>query len=69
MIGDYFSIMPNAVVGGNVTIKDKVYMGSCSNVKEKINICDSVIIGMNAAVVKNIVNPGTYVGVPAKQIK
>jgi len=69
IIGDYFSIMPNAVIGGNVTIKDKVYMGSCSNIREKINICDSVIIGMNAAIVKDITTSGTYVGVPAKKIK
>ena len=61
--------MPNAVVGGNVTINNKVYMGSCSNIKEKIKIIDNTIIGMNAAVVKNITESGTYVGVPAKKIK
>jgi UDP-3-O-[3-hydroxymyristoyl] glucosamine N-acyltransferase len=59
--------MPNAVIGGNVNIGDCVYMGSCSNIKEKINICDNVTIGMNAAVVKDINVPGTYVGVPAKK--
>lgn len=69
VIGDYFSAMPNAVVGGNVTINNKVYMGSCSNIKEKIKIIDNTIIGMNAAVVKNITESGTYVGVPAKKIK
>jgi sugar O-acyltransferase (sialic acid O-acetyltransferase NeuD family) len=68
-IGDFFSIMPNAIIGGNVTIGDCVYLGSCSNVREKTSIKDNVIIGMNAAVVKDIYEPGTYVGVPAKQIK
>jgi UDP-3-O-[3-hydroxymyristoyl] glucosamine N-acyltransferase len=61
--------MPNAIVGGNVNIKDKVYMGSCANIKEKINICSDVVIGMNAAVVKNIEELGTYVGCPATKIK
>ena len=69
VIGDYFSMMPNAIVGGNVTVKDYVYLGSCSNIREKINISPDVIIGMNAAVVKNITEGGTYVGVPAKKIK
>ena len=69
VIGDYFSAMPNAVVGGNVNIKDKVYMGGCSNIREKINISNDVIIGMNVAVVKNIDKQGTYVGVPSKKIK
>jgi sugar O-acyltransferase (sialic acid O-acetyltransferase NeuD family) len=67
--GDFFSMMPNAIVGGNVTIGDNVYLGSCSNVREKINITSDVLIGMNAAVVKDITESGTYVGVPAKKIK
>ena len=41
--------------------------GLQTNFKEKINICDNVTIRMNAAVVKDINVPGTYVGVPAKK--
>ena len=67
--GGFFSMMPNAVVGGNVTLGDNVYLGSCSNVREKINITSDVLIGMNAVVVKDITKNGTYVGVPAKKIK
>jgi sugar O-acyltransferase (sialic acid O-acetyltransferase NeuD family) len=66
MIGEYFSAMPNAVIGGNVEIGDRVYMGSCSNIREKIKISADCIIGMNGAVVKNILSPGTYLGVPAR---
>jgi sugar O-acyltransferase (sialic acid O-acetyltransferase NeuD family) len=69
IIGDYFSMMPNAIVGGNVTIGDNAYLGSCSNIKEKINITSNILIGMNAAVVKDITESGTYVGVPTKKIK
>jgi sugar O-acyltransferase (sialic acid O-acetyltransferase NeuD family) len=68
-IGDYFSAMPNAVVGGNVWIDNKVYLGSCSNIREKIKITSNITIGMNAAVVKNLTEFGIYVGVPAKKIK
>ena len=67
-IGDYFSAMPNAVIGGNVWVDDKVYIGSCSNIKEKIKIIANTTIGMNAAVVKNITESGVYVGVPTKKI-
>jgi sugar O-acyltransferase (sialic acid O-acetyltransferase NeuD family) len=67
--GGFFSMMPNAVVGGNVTPGDNVYLGSCSNIREKINITSDVLIGMNAAVVKDINKSGTYVGVPTKKIK
>ena len=69
IIGDYFSAMPCAIVGGNVNIGKKVYMGSCSNIREKTYIASNVTIGMNAAVVKAISHGGIYVGVPAKKIK
>lgn len=67
VVGNYLSMMPSAVIGGNVEIKDCVYFGSCSNVKEKIKISSNVTIGMNAAIVKNIKDSGTYIGVPAKK--
>ena len=69
IIGDYFSAMPGAIVSGNVTISDIVYMGNNSSIREKLSIHSSSIIGMNSAVVKNISEPGVYVGVPAKKIK
>jgi serine acetyltransferase len=43
-------------------------MGTNSSVREKIKISNDVIVGMNAAVVKNIEESGTYVGVPVKKI-
>lgn len=68
-IGDYFSAMPGAIVSGNVTIGDSVYLGTNSTVIEKKQISSNIIIGANGVVVKNIINPGTYVGVPAKLLK
>jgi sugar O-acyltransferase (sialic acid O-acetyltransferase NeuD family) len=66
IIGNYFSAMPGAIVSGNVILGEKVYIGNNSSIKEKIEICSNVKIGANAAVVKNIIRNGTYVGVPAK---
>jgi sugar O-acyltransferase (sialic acid O-acetyltransferase NeuD family) len=63
-IGDYFSGMPGAIVSGNVTIGKRVYLGTNSSIIEKQSLCDDVIIGSNGVVVKNIKQPGTYVGVP-----
>lgn len=68
-IGDYFSAMPSAIVSGNVTIGDCVYMGTNSAIKEKLSIHSLSIIGMNSCVIKHIKEPGVYVGVPAKKIK
>jgi len=66
-IGDFFSAMPGAIVSGNVNIGNKVYMGTNSSIIEKINLGDNIIIGSNGTVVSDIMESGTYVGVPAKR--
>lgn len=69
LIGDYFSAMPGSIVSGNVNIGKCVYLGTNSSVREKISICDNVVIGLNTGVVKNIDIPGTYAGSPLKKIE
>ena len=68
-IGDYFSSMPGSIISGNVTIGDRFYIGTNSSVREKINICNDVTIGLNTGLVKDIKESGTYVGYPIKKIK
>ena len=68
-IGNYFSAMPGTIISGNETIGDRVYFGTMSCIKQKLTVCDDVIIGMNAGVTKNITEPGTYVGTQAIKIK
>lgn len=68
IIDDYLSMMPGSIISGNCKLGNCVYIGTNASIKEKITICDNVIIGLNAGVVKNIYNQGTYVGVPAKLI-
>jgi sugar O-acyltransferase (sialic acid O-acetyltransferase NeuD family) len=67
-IGNYFSAMPGSIVSGNVTIHDLVYMGNNSSIREKLSVHNLTTIGSNAAVIKNIEESGTYVGVPSKKI-
>jgi len=68
-VGNFFTAAPGAGVMGNNVIGDRVYMGTNACTKEKINICDDVIIGLNTGVVKDITEPGVYVGTPARRIK
>lgn len=68
-IGDYFTTAPGVQISGNEVIGDRVYFGTRSCIRQKLTICDDVTIGMNAGVVKNITEPGVYVGTPAKKIK
>jgi sugar O-acyltransferase (sialic acid O-acetyltransferase NeuD family) len=68
-IGDYFTTAPGVQISGNEKIGNRVYFGTRSCIKQKLSVCDDVSIGMNAGVVKNITEPGVYVGTPAKKIK
>jgi sugar O-acyltransferase (sialic acid O-acetyltransferase NeuD family) len=68
IIGNYFSAMPGSVVSGNVTIGSKVYLGTNSSIREKITICDDVVIGLNTGIVKNIDSAGTYIGQNTRKI-
>jgi sugar O-acyltransferase (sialic acid O-acetyltransferase NeuD family) len=69
VIGDYFTTAPGVHISGNVKIGDRVYFGTNASVREKISICDDVTIGMGSVVVKDIVEPGVYAGIPARRIR
>lgn len=68
-IGDYFTSAPGVNISGNNKIGNFTYFGTNSCTREKVEITDHVIVGAGAAVVSNINESGTYVGVPAKKIK
>lgn len=67
VIGDFFSAMPGAVVSGNVSIGNAVYMGTNSSVIERVSICSNVVIGAQGCVVSDITEEGVYVGVPVRK--
>lgn len=68
-IGDYAHISPNAALAGIVTVGECTHIGVGSSTKQVTNIAPDCIIGAGAAVVSDIKESGTYVGVPARKIK
>lgn len=68
-IGNFVTISPGAHVSGNVHIGECCYIGTGAVIREKISICADAVIGAGAVVVKDIIEPGVYVGNPAKRIK
>lgn len=67
-IDNYFTTAPGVNISGNCIIGKNVYIGTNSSVKEKVKICDNVIIGMQSGVIKNIDEYGTYAGSPVQKI-
>ena len=68
-IGSHNHIAVGATLCGRVKIGNFCFVGAGAVTVDRVSICDNVIIGANAVVTKDIINPGTYVGVPGKKIK
>lgn len=68
-IGNHNHISVGAKICGRVKIGDRCMIGAGSTVIDKITICDDVIVGAGSIVIKDILEPGVYIGTPAKKIK
>ena len=64
-IGNFAHIAVGAHLAGEVNVGAGTWIGAGATVSNKISICAGCMIGAGAVVVKNITEPGTYVGVPA----
>ncbi len=65
-IGDFVHISPSATLCGTVCVDNNTQIGAGAVVKNNVCVCDNVVVGAGGAVVRDIVEPGIYVGVPAK---
>lgn len=66
---DFVTLYPSVNVSGNVHLGECVEMGTGSKIIQGLDVSKNSIVGAGAVVVRNIEEPGTYVGVPAKRIK
>ncbi len=69
VIGDFAHISCGTHLAGSVTVGKYTWVGIGSAVSNNISICEDVMIGAGTVVVKDIIESGTYVGVPAKKIR
>ena len=58
-----------AHIAGTVTVGQSTWIGAGAVVSNNLRICDNVMIGAGAVVIRDIEEPGTYVGVPARKIR
>ena len=66
VVGDYVHISVGAHLSGTVVVGTGTWIGTGAIVSNNVNICGGCMIGAGAVVIKDIDEPGTYVGVPAK---
>jgi sugar O-acyltransferase (sialic acid O-acetyltransferase NeuD family) len=69
VVGDCAHIAPGVHLCGDVTIGARTLVGTGSVVRPGTSVCDDVILGAGAVVVRDITEPGTFVGNPARRLK
>ena len=68
-IGDHNVITMNVALCGRVKLGSRVFVGAGASILPSVEVCDDVTIGAGAVVTKNIIESGTYIGIPAKKVK
>jgi len=68
LLGDYFTTGLAANVCGGCTFGECVYFGTNAAIRQYSKVCDNVTVGMGGVVVKDIEEPGVYIGNPVKKL-
>lgn len=68
-LDNYVHLSPGTHLGGTVTIGAESWLGVGSCCKNNVCIGEKVVVGAGGVVVRDIVESGTYVGVPVRKIK
>lgn len=64
-IEDFAHISVGARLAGTVEIGTRTWIGIGAVVSNNLSVCSDCVVGAGAVVVKDITDPGIYVGVPA----
>ncbi|MGI6478984.1 MAG: hypothetical protein ACOX0M_06035 [Salinivirgaceae bacterium] len=74
-IADVSVVRKHSLISVAVSIAGRADVGECcfigvgSTISSDVKICNNVFTGAGTVVVKDITEPGTYVGMPARKIK
>ncbi len=65
IVADYCHISVGAHLAGTVTLGRHCWIGAGAIVSNNIEICSEVTLGAGAVAIKDIMDKGTYIGIPA----
>ena len=67
-VGAHTTICPGANISGEVTLGTGCFVGAGAVIREGLRIADDCVIGAGAVVVRDILEAGTWAGVPARKL-
>ena len=68
-IGDHCHISTNSVINGDCQVGARSFVGSQSVIKNTVSIASDTVVGAGAVVIESIMEPGVYVGNPARKVR
>ena len=68
-LADWVHVAPGATISGGATVGQFSMIGAGATVIEGIKIAPGCMVGAGAVVVRDLTEPGVYVGSPARRIK
>ena len=68
IIGDFCHLAPSSVLLGACALGSEVWLGANATVLQGVSVCSKVVIGAGSVVTRDIAEPGTYAGCPARRI-
>lgn len=68
IISSFTHISPGVNIAGAVKIGNETWIGTGAKITNNIEVCENVVIGAGAVVIRDITESGTYVGVPARKL-
>lgn len=69
VIGEAAHIAPGVHLCGNVRVGARTLVGVGTAVRPGVSICEDVVLGAGSVVVRDIHEPGTFVGNPAQLLR
>ena len=65
---NYVHVCPGAHLAGGIVVDNHAWIGVGSSIKNNVKITSHIMIGAGGVVIKDLVDEGTYVGVPVKKV-
>lgn len=68
-VGRFCHVAVGAHVAGGVRLGSYSWIGAGAVVSNHVSVCKNCLVGAGAVVVRDLMEPGTYVGVPARKMQ
>ncbi len=68
-VGDFVHVSVGARLCGTVSVGDGAWVAPGAVIRNNTSVCGGCLIGLGAVVIRDIDEPGTYVGVPARRLR